>query len=54
MTEHVILSDFSNDYFDKAVVTIHGSFIKDIKNNYFENSLEDCFGNFNLIYVGRT
>ena len=45
--------DFPNNYFDKAVVAIQGSFTRDIRNTCFKNYLEGCFGNLNLIYIGR-
>ena len=44
---------FSNNYFDKAVAVVRGSFTRDIRNVYFKNSLEGCFGNLNLIYIER-
>ena len=31
---------FSNNYFDKTVVMVQGSFAKDIRNTYFKNSLK--------------
>ena len=39
---------FFNNYFDKAAVMVQGSFARDIRNTYFKNSLEGCFGNLNL------
>ena len=30
---------FLNNYFDKAVVTVQGSFARDIRHTYFKNSL---------------
>ena len=45
---------FSTNYFDKAVTKAQGSFTRDIKNTYFKNSLEDCFSNLNLIYIGKS
>ena len=45
---------FSTDYFDKVIVTVQGSFTGDISNTYFKNSLEDCFSNLNLIYIGKS
>ena len=44
---------FPNNYFDKAVVTVQGSFTGDIRNTYIKNSLEDCFSNLNLIYIRK-
>ena len=38
--------------FNKAAVTVQGSFTKYIRNTYFKNSLEGYFGNLNLIYIG--
>ena len=32
--------DFSNNYFDKAVVALQDSFTRGIRNTYFKNSLE--------------
>ena len=37
--------DFSNNNFDKAVVTVPGSFTRDIRNTYCKNSLKGYFGN---------
>ena len=45
---------FSTDYFFKAIVTVQGSLTRDIRNTYFKNSLEDCFSNLNLIYIGKS
>ena len=45
---------FSNNYFDKTVVTVQRSFTRDIRNTYFKNSLEDCFSNLNFIYIGKS
>ena len=39
---------FFNNYFDKAAVMVQGSFARGIRNTYFKNSLERCFGNLNL------
>ena len=46
--------DFPNNYFDKVVVTVQGSFTRNMRNTYFKNSLESCFGNLNLIYTGKS
>ena len=46
-------TDFSNNCLEKVVVTVQGSFTRDIRNTYFKNSLEGCFGNLNVIYTGR-
>ena len=32
---------FSTIYFDKAVITVQGSFTRDIKNIYLKNSLDE-------------
>ena len=45
---------FPSNYFDKAVVTVQGSFTRDIRNTYFKNSLKDCFSNLNLMYIGKS
>ena len=41
-------------YFDKVIVTVQGSFTRDMRNTYFKNPLEDCFSNLNLIYIGKS
>ena len=38
------LSGFFNNYFDKTVVTVQGSFTRDVRNTYFKNSLEAANG----------
>ena len=38
--------DFSNNYFNKAVVTVQCSLTRDNRYNYFKNFLKGCFGNF--------
>ena len=45
--------NFSYNYFDKTVVMGQGSLTRDIRNTHFNNSLEGCFGNLNLIDIGR-
>ena len=45
---------FSANYFDKTVMTVQGNFTRDIRNTYFKNSVEDCFSNLNLIYIGKS
>ena len=45
---------FSNNYFDKAIVTVQDSFTRDVRDTYFENSLENYSRNLNLIYIGRS
>ena len=45
---------FSNNYFNKAIVTIQGNFTRNMRNTYFKNSLEGCFNNLNLTYIGRS
>ena len=45
---------FSTDCFDKAIVTVQGSFTKDIRNTYFKNSLEHCFSKLKLIDIGKS
>ena len=45
---------FSNKYFDKVVVTVPGSFTRDIRNTGLKNSLENCFSSLNLIYIGKS
>ena len=42
---------FSNGCYNTAVVTVQGSFTRDVRNSNFKNSLEGCFGNFKLIYI---
>ena len=39
---------FQTNYFDKAVATTQGSFTKDIRDTYLNNSLEGFLGNLNL------
>ena len=45
---------FCSNYFDKALITVQGSFTIDVRNTYFKNSLEDCFSNLNLTYIGKS
>ena len=33
---------------------VQGSFKRDIKNTYYKNSLEGCFGKLNLIHIGTS
>ena len=42
---------FTNNYFDEAVVMAQVNFPRDIRNTYFKNSPQCCFGNLNLIYT---
>ena len=41
---------FSNNYFDNVVVTVQGSFTRDVRITSFTNSLKGCFFSLNLIY----
>ena len=38
------LSGISNSYIDLAVITVQNRFTRDIRHNYFKNSLEDLLG----------
>ena len=33
---------------------VQGNFTRDIKNTYYKNSLEGCFGKLNLIHIGTS
>ena len=33
---------------------VQGNFTRDIKDTYYKNSLEGCFGKLNLIHIGRS
>ena len=33
---------------------VQGSFKRDIKNTYYKNSLEGCFGKLNLTHIGTS
>ena len=45
---------FSNNYFDEAIITVQESFTRDTRNIYLKNSLEGCYGNLNLLYIGKS
>ena len=47
----MIYPKFSNNYSDKAVGTVQGSFERDMRNTDFEDFVEGCFGNLNLMYT---
>ena len=49
----MIFLGFFNIYFHKIVLKIEGSFILNIRNTYFKNSLDGFFGNLNEIHIGR-
>ena len=43
----MICQGFFDIYFQKIILTVDGSFILNVRNTYFKNSLDGFFGNLN-------